>query len=152
MATGQLPSIEQTHQSYPLTRQVPLLRVPLHRPHLRDPPEAQDTFLHSQPDGWFRLVSFPPILINFYFLLNIFPTQIPCVGISFLTALVFYLPSDGGEKVCRLPMNPVQSKSPNAILLVTDLAVHLHSDLFDRVLPAAGGNHSVHLAGHPPHW
>ncbi len=27
---------------------------------------------------------------------------IPCMGISFLTILVFYLPSDSGEKVSRL--------------------------------------------------
>ena len=33
-----------------------------------------------------------------------FNLQIPCVGISFLTALVFYLPSAGGEKVKHLFM------------------------------------------------
>ena len=31
---------------------------------------------------------------------------IPCMGISFLTVLVFYLPSDSGEKV----NNPVSQK------------------------------------------
>ena len=28
---------------------------------------------------------------------------IPCMGISFLTILVFYLPSDSGEKVSKAP-------------------------------------------------
>ncbi|ENN80806.1 hypothetical protein D910_04899 [Dendroctonus ponderosae] len=55
---------------------------------------------------------------------------IPCMGISFLTILVFYLPSDSGEKVGQL--------------------VHLHTSVADYFLPATGRDHSTHLPGGSP--
>lgn len=37
---------------------------------------------------------------------------IPCVGLTFMTVLVFYLPSDSGEKVCEVELSPCTRVGP----------------------------------------
>ena len=97
---------------------------------------------------------------------------IPCMGISFLTILVFYLPSDSGEKV-KISEKCVHSILYSSLTLImlslcsenmaTDIwnagasvnvdnntlcpgePLHLHPPVPHGVLPAAGGDHPPHL-------
>lgn len=79
---------------------------------------------------------------------------IPCVGITFLTVLVFYLPSDSGEKVSKY----CQTKSKGTeifvlrvsptILFFTGIAVFFHPSLADGVLFIASRNYTADIIGH----
>lgn len=58
----------------------------------------------------------------------------PCVAVSFLTVLVFYLPSDSGEKVSGLS---VSFRLVTYLQLFIDHPQYLCSDVFDGVFSDA---------------
>lgn len=68
---------------------------------------------------------------------------IPCVALTFLTVLVFYLPSDSGEKV------PLSLSNINLILnkssSITGHIVHFNPCVTDCVLFAVSRNHSTNI-------
>ena len=67
---------------------------------------------------------------------------IPCMGISFLTVLVFYLPSDSGEKVTSFLLLVINQLNKT---VMAGEPFHQHSSLIDCVLPSASRDHPSHL-------
>lgn len=50
---------------------------------------------------------------------------IPCMGISFLTILVFYLPSDSGEKVSEFSVSYLHEQMDASMLQWVHMVLHV---------------------------
>lgn len=70
---------------------------------------------------------------------------IPIVGITFMTVLVFYLPSDSGEKVSA---DYLSHAMPNDINFYKGYTLHLHSRLIDCLLLAPRRNYPSDIISH----
>ena len=85
---------------------------------------------------------------------------IPCVGISFLTVLVFYLPSDSGEKVNEyLKISELKISLFNLYVgthifqtFFSGYFMYFHSAFINCVLFAAGRNYSTYIFSCSSTW
>lgn len=71
---------------------------------------------------------------------------IPCVALTFLTVLVFYLPSDSGEKVTKTKKNIYFKSISTPFLRIGDV-MYFDFGVVDCVLFVVGRNYPTYITG-----